>query len=190
MKNAIIVPIMAVVLYFLWKWAAAAKAKSLVVKYQPSQSSPNPYESPTVETQPKIVAPVTPLSIRGCDGLGCGGFGVSRASGTRTHKGLDFVITPGQTVVSPINGTIKRNVDVYSDGKWKGLYISGEDFDIKIFYLNYNPSIIGKTVQVGEAIATAANIADKYPGITPHIHLETWVYGSAVDPTPFFEGLV
>jgi murein DD-endopeptidase MepM/ murein hydrolase activator NlpD len=181
---ALIVLISALI-YALWQWIVGVRHAKIIEDYTKPSASPSPFDTAPTTQSPKIVPPVTPLSMRACDGKGCGHYGASR--GGRTHKGVDFVVSEGQKVVSPIAGRIKRTVDVYGDGEWQGLYIEGADFDIKIFYLNFNPSVVGMSVSTGTPIATARNIQDKYGSdMTPHIHLEVWSMGSQIDPTPFF----
>ena len=54
---------------------------------------------------------------------------------------------------------------------------------IKMVYFQPDRSLIGKRVVQGEVIGTARDIAEKYPGITPHVHLEI----SAVNPELLME---
>lgn len=126
---------------------------------------------------------------RGCDPLGCGEFGASR--GSRLHRGHDFVVTPGESVRSPIQGRISRHARPYSnDTRYSGVEIIGsgphQGLRIKMFYLA--PGLqVGTTVKPGQAIGVAQNIATKHgQAMKPHIHLELYYNDQAVDPLPFF----
>jgi murein DD-endopeptidase MepM/ murein hydrolase activator NlpD len=119
----------------------------------------------------KLTAPVVPLSIRN-DSSGSGHYDSSR--GARSHKGIDFLVTKGQPVMSPISGTIKRKAFPYAkDLKWEGVFIEGADFDVKIFYMTPLSNIVGKSVKMGEKIGEAQAISQKYGGkMKDHIHVE------------------
>lgn len=124
----------------------------------------------------KLYAMVKPMSKRGCDTTyGCGNYGASRDNGTRTHNGQDYLVTKGQQVFSPITGKIVRVAYPYSDDlQWKGFVIENESYYIKTYYCELLSNMVGQTVSKGTYIAVAQNIAEKYPGIPPHIHVEVY----------------
>lgn len=144
----------------------------------------------TPTTSRRLVFPNADGEDRNCDPAGCGHFGAPR--GSRRHKGHDFIVVPGQQVISPINGKVLRYAYPYaSDLSYKGILIEGRGvhagFQVKIFYMN--PTIgIGETVDAHQVIGIAQNVAAKYPGseMQPHLHLELYVNGEAVDPRPYF----
>ena len=128
---------------------------------------------------------VNPQKMRN-DSLGLGHYGASR--GSRKHRGVDLIVTKGQEIFAPFNGTITRKLQVYSnDPKYKGLEIQSEDdktIKVKIFYCIVNPNLIGKKVQRGQVIATAQAINEKYsPKMKNHIHVELWKSGVNKDIT-------
>ncbi len=111
------------------------------------------------------------------DALGDGRHGAPR--GKRSHNGVDYECTPGQSVKAPHGGRITRVAYPYaSDMRWKGCVIEGLDVTTKMFYLDPNPDLIGTTVLEGQHIGAAQNISKKYPGMTPHVHLRV----TNVDP--------
>lgn len=123
--------------------------------------------------------------IRGCDPKGCGGFHASR--GGREHGGLDFVVTEGQDVFSPIAGKVTRFPYPYADDtKYKGIEIINETQKVKMFYVLATAKI-GDTVRAGQKIASAQDISKKYGGgMTNHVHFEMYEHGKRIDPTNRF----
>lgn len=124
--------------------------------------------------------------FRGSDAFGSGAFGSSRDGGSRSHNGVDIVATAGQQIFSPITGTVTRIAYPYSTGNYTGLEIVNDTYTIKIFYITPKVSV-GSQVKKGQYIATAQNIAAKYPGITNHIHFEVYnKQGQIINPTKMF----
>jgi murein DD-endopeptidase MepM/ murein hydrolase activator NlpD len=114
------------------------------------------------------------------DFVGDGHFGARR--GKRIHAGIDLICVPGQPVFSPIAGTVSRFAYPYvGEPEWKGILIRGRKYDVKMFYLS--PTIEkDDEVTRGQVIGTAQDISIKYPGCTPHVHLEVYVLaGRALD---------
>lgn len=124
--------------------------------------------------------------IRGCDPFGCGSFGAPR--GTRSHAGVDIVVTAGQKILSPIDGTVTRHPFPYGDDlKFTGIEIKNSQYLVKIFYLQ--PTLnIGSKVKQGQQIGVAQNIASKYGStMTNHVHFEVYnAQGKLLDPTNLF----
>lgn len=110
------------------------------------------------------------------DKHGSGAYGAPR--GGRAHKGVDYVCVPGQVVVSPIAGTVTREARPYAEGPWSGVVIESPNISVMLFYLAPDPAVIGRVVAQGAPIGTAQDITEKYPGITPHVHLQV----EGVDP--------
>lgn len=126
-------------------------------------------------SQNSLISPVKNGKIRNNDKWGKGHYGASR--GNRTHNGLDIIAQPKQVIVSPVDGIIKRKAHPYAnDLRYTGLLIEGSEkhkgYSIKIFYMTPLNGIIGKIVKAGEIIGEAQDLANKYPGITNHIHIE------------------
>jgi len=112
----------------------------------------------------------TGLKIRGEDKWGSGAFKAPR--GDHVHRGVDFVCVPGQSVAAPIEGVIRREARPYVTGEFSGVLIESPVCDVKLFYLKPDPTLIGRHVKKGQVIGHAQDISQKYPGITPHVHLE------------------
>lgn len=124
--------------------------------------------------------------IRGEDSRGNGAFGESR--GDTTHQGVDIVVQPGQRIKSPITGKVVRYSDPYGDGEYSGYHLSNDKYLVKLWYLA--PTLQeGQTITEGQIVGFAQNIAARYPGITPHVHMEVWdktKMNTVVDPTNLF----
>jgi len=93
--------------------------------------------------------------------------------GRRLHAGTDYICKPGQIIVSPISGKIKRIAYPYKDKQYGGVVIEGDFFTIKMFYFEPSKELIGKKVSKGDQIGTAQDISKRYSKkMTPHIHLQ------------------
>jgi LysM repeat protein len=108
--------------------------------------------------------------------------------GARLHKGLDILSTPGQPVRAPISGRleISNPQNVHS-----GFKITSDDGKtvVKVFYVKYDASLIGKRVNAGDNVGTAQDLQmqNKYPqNVKDHVHVEVIKNGNKVDPKPFF----
>lgn len=122
------------------------------------------------------------------DAMGSGIFGASRSGGTRKHNGIDLIFAPGETVLSPITGTVTRLALPYAnDPSYSGIEIKNDDYRIKLFYIS--PAVaVGTAVNAGQAIATAQNIAAKHGGgMVNHVHIEVYDNrGILLDPAKLF----
>ena len=121
------------------------------------------------------------------DSKGNGRFGSSR--GNHVHNGIDLVVTPDETIFSPISGKVVRyGVPYDNDSRYSGIHIQNDEYLVKIFYML--PSVQpGQYVTRGQAIGTAQKISTKYGGgMIDHVHVEVWPGGRApaVDPGPLF----
>lgn len=119
--------------------------------------------------------------VRGTDKWGEGRYGAKR--GDHLHKGADFICEPGQDVMAPISGLVEREARPYAEGEYSGLLIREALFAVKMFYFEPIKEIVGKFVSMGQKIGVAQDVAKKYPGMTPHIHLEI----ESIDPTLLLE---
>jgi len=115
-----------------------------------------------------MISPTT-QGIRRADKWGNGEYGQAR--GEKLHKGGDYICEPGQSVVSPIAGLVIRRARPYRKGKFSGLLIQGRHIAVKMFYLKPEKNIIGRYVHQGDTVGIAQDISEKYPGMTPHIHV-------------------
>ena len=120
----------------------------------------------------------TGLGIRDTDKWGSGAFGAGR--GKRKHQGADFMCQPCQNVWFPFeSGYIVRVTMPYvNDSEFFGCQLIGQDnlnhYTAKMFYMLPDMNLIINEVRLkrGAVIGTAQNIALKYPGMIPHIHLQ------------------
>lgn len=124
------------------------------------------------------------------DGYGDGRFGASRDQGKRQHDGIDLVVTPGESISSPITGKIVRYAYPYpDDSRYSGVHIQNDEYLVKMFYLSPVLAKPGQQVTQGQAIGVAQKISTKYgSGMIDHVHVEVWPNGGnkAIDPAPLF----
>lgn len=130
--------------------------------------------------------PTASNKIRQCDPFGCGTFGASR--GNRKHEGEDYAVSPGETIFSPISGTVTRIAYPYaSDMSYKGVEIKNDELTVKIFYMVATAKI-GSKIKAGDILGTAQNIAAKYgSAMVNHIHVEIRnKAGKLIQPSTLF----
>ena len=158
--------LMGLVYYFMNK-------SNEVVQTDTKKKSSNP------EKEPIQMAYFNHRQIRGIDTWGTGSLGASRfRNGKRyKHKGTDYVYGSNESVVSPINGVVKRHGIAYANTHLRLVVIRGtgihEGLFAKVLYLS--PAVQpNDSVIVGELIGYAQSLQFKYPGITDHIHFELW----------------
>ena len=113
--------------------------------------------------------PLRKMTIRN-DTAGNGGFWKSRIG--RYHEGVDLLCEKGETVFSPISGTIERKAYPYAtDKRFEGCVIKNGTTEIKLFYMVC--AKIGQKVEKGEVIGVCQAIATKYGGsMKNHLHIE------------------
>lgn len=92
------------------------------------------------------------------------------------HDGTDYEADPGQIVVAPFTGIIERESRPYAG--YSGLVLAGRRARAKLFYVKPDPYLIGKSVKMGSRIGLAQDISQKYPGMTPHVHMRI----TSIDP--------
>jgi len=112
------------------------------------------------------------------DAGGSGHYGAKRSktvSGVTIHykhQGVDYSVTPGQDIISPITCKVKREARPYASGPYSGVLLEGIRGVFKIFYMELLDGLIGTSVRQGDVIGHAQDISKKYAGVTAHVHLE------------------
>lgn len=127
------------------------------------------------------------------DDEGEGWFGASRAGGRRTHKGVDILGTPGDPVVAPFDGIIKRRgwpypgdqsldlVEIEGAGDHQGLSAT-------LYYVDRRGpkrgADTGTPVRAGRTILGLLQDVRKKHGsdMKPHLHMEIRRHGEVIDP--------
>jgi hypothetical protein len=115
------------------------------------------------------------------DDCGSGQFWASRDHHSRNHHGLDIVASPGETVLSPIDGNLVREAIPYRP--FTGLEIKGTgayaSYTVKLFYVEaYGCG----PVSAGSPIGHVQDLKVKYPKITNHVHMEVRYNGRLLSP--------
>jgi murein DD-endopeptidase MepM/ murein hydrolase activator NlpD len=127
------------------------------------------------------------------DSGGLGHYGASRES--RLHGGIDFSSTDGQNIISPIDGKVRNFIGNSSSKPMLELIPNNSNlgFDkIQMLYvdppqgLNYSFSF--RKISVGDIIGRSVNLQSLGYGasVGPHIHLQMFLKGVRINPTPFF----
>lgn len=144
-----------------------------------------------------IYPPVRPWrGTRNTDSWGSGVYGASRDGGNRAHMGTDFISVPGDEVVAPFPGFIRRLGLAYAGSSMGSLHIEGdgifEGWWGKLLYVGANKALLGRHVEAGDVIGTAQDVAAYWAAqkpehvglMTNHVHLEIIVTSPRnVDPT-------
>lgn len=140
-----------------------------------------------------VLAMFLPL-IRARDKWGAGYYGASR--GSDTHKGQDFCsnlgetreLLPGDGVRAMCSGYVSKIGYPYA-GNFDLRYVEITDrngYRVRHFYVD--PSVeLNDDVEQGEMIG-ALQWIDKYPGMTPHTHVEVWKGTKHFDPLVYLSG--
>lgn len=117
--------------------------------------------------------------IRGCDGppYGCGHYGASRGvdknGKPKSHKGVDVVTTTGETVYSPVSGTVGEPFDPYGSdpnkrGKLSAVPIRTDDgHTVEVLYVDAETADLkkGDHVEARQPIGKAQDLSTVYPPV-------------------------
>lgn len=134
----------------------------------------------------------TGQELRTTDPHGSGAYAAGRKGG-RPHLGIDFKSTPGQDVVSPVDGTMTfakgkyHRVDIYPKSSESGVSY------IRMLYVEPKPEFklgVSYNVTRGQAIGIAQSNLIAYPSattMTNHVHLQLFHNQYRwINPTPYF----
>jgi murein DD-endopeptidase MepM/ murein hydrolase activator NlpD len=154
-----------------------------------------------------MVSPVDNPTIRK-DEDGEGHFGARRKGKTitdsdgnqivqrRKHVGLDLWNKKGDSVKSPITGTVKRIGFTKADRKMKIIWLNVKGgYEVGLYYVTPTGSdgkaMIkpGGKVVAGQIIGIAQDVAKYYNStlMKNHVHLKIKKGGRIIDPTPWFK---
>ncbi len=133
-------------------------------------------------------------AMRGVDAYGSGAFGASRDGGSRAHRGIDLIATPGEPVRAPIAGVVTRIGAAYAgqDGlTFVEIVNPVTHYTARLLYVG--PTVeAGRAVAAGDVVGAAQDLAKRYPhGITNHVHVEfDGRLGGRLDPAVVLAGLI
>lgn len=134
-----------------------------------------------------MIPPVKILELRGNDPTGHGYYGAKR--GTRKHKGVDVLSTPGEPCLAPFAGVITKYGYVYKNpkaGKPKMRYveITGPVYRTWLMYSTLTARV-GDRIFEGEVYGKAQDVSGYWGGsMRNHIHMQVWKNGLLTDPEP------
>lgn len=146
---------------------------------------------------PVRLTPPLPHGIRGTDSYGSGAYGSSRDGGGRIHEGVDFIGTPGESVVCPCRATLTWTGYAYADSRvYRSLHfrsLDEPDLLVTLLYVEPKDDKPGEEYMPGDEIGTLQNLQDRYPAdsthatpITPHTHVYAYWKAKVFDPTSLF----
>ena len=105
------------------------------------------------------------------DSMGDGHYLAPR--GNHQHKGVDYIVTPGEIILMPFNGYLVREARPYSDSALSGAILQSRDLTLKVLYFNPLLHRVGHILPAGTIIGHADDIRIKHGSrMTPHIHVE------------------
>ena len=146
----------------------------------------------------KLSSPTWQLIFRGSDPTGNGWFGASR--GTRTHKGVDIVVAPGEEIFAMISGKVTKLGYVYSNPKEAKPTMRFVEIESKIegdhyrlWQMYVSPTVEkGDQVEQNQIIGKAQDIADYHNSdkMKNHVHVQLWRNGVLIDPEPMIKKMV
>ena len=115
------------------------------------------------------------MLVRKNDKWGSGVFGASR--GERPHLGVDLSVRPNAPVFAPIDMEVYSTSMPYSNDStysgYKFTYHDGSNsYDGRLWYVNPDTSLLGKTIRKGEFLGYAQDLTLKYPGMNNHAHFQ------------------
>ncbi len=152
------------------------------VDQQTVGARPQP-DAPGVQVpRPEWVSP-TGRGVRGCDPNGCGDFRATRRG--RIHHATDYLGTPGQVVVAPTGGVVRRRGIVYREPHRQQLIVIDAEsgHEVRVLYVQpYDQIRAGARVTAGQPIGIQQSLQDAHPGIVEHIHVEVTRDGQPIDP--------
>jgi RHS repeat-associated protein len=127
--------------------------------------------------------------VRPLDDWGEGYYGASRDRGARLHAGVDYRGVAGAAVFAPLSGNLEVlgpqtiRITTRRDAQ-------GRQYSVRLLHLDVDPCLRSGLIQEGAIIGSVEDLTRRYPGITPHVHLELYLIENGrttrLDPTGFF----
>lgn len=105
----------------------------------------------------------------------------------RTHAAIDIYAGRGQTIVSPVSGTVKAVDSTAIGGNW--IQIQGDDGNVYYFAHMDKPSSLsrGQRISGGVAIGAVGN-SGSASSTEPHVHFSVKKNGKAINPVNMLQG--
>lgn len=105
----------------------------------------------------------------------------------RTHGGLDIAAAEGVQVLAISAGTVTQ---VYNDQMMGTTVVVDHGGGLQSWYSNLAQETAvseGDAVEIGSVLGTVGGTAIAEVGVEPHVHLETILNGTQVDPMEYLE---
>ena len=110
--------------------------------------------------------------------------------GSRKHKGVDWAAAPGSAVLASEWGCVTKLGYPYADDLSFRYVEVTDGMKRRWRYFYVQPSVeMGERVCPEDTIGTVQDIRTRYPGMTPHVHIEILEQdGTPIDPTELSSG--
>lgn len=105
----------------------------------------------------------------------------------RTHGGLDIAAAQGVNVLSISAGTVEQ---IYDDMLMGTTVVVDHGGGLRSWYCNLAPETavqVGDSVDIGGVLGTVGDSAIAEVGVESHLHLETILNGTPVDPRDYLD---
>ena len=100
----------------------------------------------------------------------------------RKHFGIDIAATPNESVLATLDGTVI--LATYTADTGYVIQVQHNQNLVTVYkHCGSLLKKVGDTVKAGEAIALVGNTGEKTTG--PHLHIEIWNKGRALDPSKY-----
>ena len=180
--------LLAILTYFFWDKVKGyfVKAKETIKNTVSNVSNASSTNTSTASDETDKF--LRDFEVRQADIHGSGVYNAPR--GSRLHNGIDLIALPQRVFKLPVNVQITKYGYPYSDdltyryvefkimeGKHQGLIC-------RAMYVSTKFSV-GQTIDKNIGFGVVQDIAERYSGITPHIHFEARKDGKLIDPTQF-----
>ena len=104
-----------------------------------------------------------------------GFFGMTRNGGSKMHKGIDILASPGDPVFASHSGTVKRAGEQSGgEGYGQRLYIRSDTNEVETLYahLSLESVVVNQKIRRGHLIGFVGRSGNLSPSDETHIHWE------------------
>lgn len=132
-----------------------------------------------------MIKTITPQRTN--DKYGSGAYQAPRSYGK--HNGIDYTVLPASLVLANVCGLVVKLGYMYSDDLSYRYVRIKTPLGYIVRYAYVEPEVeLGAKVCKGDILGSVQDIAARYEGITPHIHVDVKdPQGNYIDPETYFK---